>query len=160
MGAFFLGVLRSGSRDAVRAALSGLDADVTFIPADFPDPGVEPAPYVPQPSSVDWHGAPGYLRLIIQQTWPEAAWEHAATIASGESGFDPGAHNTNGEDSRGIWQINVVPQANADLLYLGDMFDPNVNARAAFIVWQRQGWVAWLNVATRLGVPLTGPGIP
>ena len=35
-------------------------------------------------------------------------------IALAESGGNPGAHNPNGEDSRGLWQINMSPQANGN----------------------------------------------
>ena len=34
-------------------------------------------------------------------------------IAMAESGGNPGAHNPNGEDSRGLWQINMSPHATA-----------------------------------------------
>lgn len=160
MGAFFFGVLRSGSLDGVRAALRGLDVEVATLPTLPPYEDGSPTPTPAAEFGPEMMKAPGYLRLIIAETWPRAAWEHAATIARGESSFNPQAHNTNGEDSRGIWQINVVPQANIDLLSLGDMFDPRTNAQAAYIVWNRQGWRAWQNVATSLGVPLSGPGVP
>lgn len=159
MGAFFLGVLRSGTIDAMRVALAGLDVEIAPIPTlgDYNDPTV----FQERPPAVVWDGsgAPGYLRLIIEQEWPQGTWERAAAIAGGESSFNPAAHNTAGEDSRGLWQINVVPQANIDLLALGDLFDPRTNAKAARIVWERQGWRAWQNVAIALGIPLSGPGV-
>lgn len=103
---------------------------------------------------------PGFVQAVIRRHFPEAAWEHAAAIVECESGFRPEAHNTAGEDSRGLFQINVVPAANIDLLPLGDLFNPDINAQAARIVWQRQGWRAWLNCARIQGVPTSGPGIP
>ncbi len=51
-------------------------------------------------------------------------------IALAESGGDSRAHNTSGEDSRGLWQINV-PQ-HGDWAARRDMYDPVENARAAF----------------------------
>ena len=42
----------------------------------------------------------------------------------------PGAHNPNGEDSWGLWQINVNPAVREN--HWGDLSDPRVNARAAF----------------------------
>lgn len=160
MGMFFLGVLRSGTIDAMRAALAGLDVEIAPVPTlgDYPD--APPVPYVPSGQPWEGSGAPGYLRLIIEQEWPQGTWERAAAIAGGESSFYPGANNTAGEDSRGLWQINVGPGANTDLLALGDLYDPRTNAKAARIVWERQGWRAWQNVANALGIPLTGGGIP
>jgi hypothetical protein len=52
------------------------------------------------------------------------------------------AHNTKGEDSRGLWQINVARNANPDLAGM-NLFDGATNARAAKIVHDRQGWTAW-----------------
>lgn len=52
-------------------------------------------------------------------------------IALAESGGNTGAHNPVGEDSRGLWQINVA--AHQDLAGV-DLADPLENARAAFRV--------------------------
>ena len=54
-------------------------------------------------------------------------------IALAESGGNPGAHNPNGEDSRGLWQINMSPQANGNAPWAQqlDLYDPVDNARAA-----------------------------
>jgi hypothetical protein len=103
--------------------------------------------------------APGWAREVIRQEWPQAAWEHAALIGECESNWRPRAHNLSGEDSRGPWQINVAEGANTDLAHI-DLFDPIENARAAGIVWKRQGWRAWRNCAVLKGVPLSGPGVP
>jgi murein DD-endopeptidase MepM/ murein hydrolase activator NlpD len=51
-------------------------------------------------------------------------------IALAESGGNPRAHATRGEDSRGLWQINLNAHSNT----WGDLYDPVVNARAAFEV--------------------------
>jgi murein DD-endopeptidase MepM/ murein hydrolase activator NlpD len=63
---------------------------------------------------------------------------HQATtwtaIALAESGGNPQAHNPVGEDSRGLWQINLNAHTNT----WGDLGDPEVNARAAYEV-SRQG---------------------
>lgn len=53
-------------------------------------------------------------------------------IALAESGGDPRAHASRGEDSRGLWQINL----NAHTNRWGDLYDPVVNARAAYEVSQ------------------------
>jgi cell wall-associated NlpC family hydrolase len=51
-------------------------------------------------------------------------------IAMAESGGNPAAHNPSGEDSWGLWQINVNPAVREN--HWGDLTDPRVNARAAF----------------------------
>lgn len=62
---------------------------------------------------------------------PEAATTMTA-IALAESGGRTGAHNSTGEDSRGLWQINAA--AHPDLARRYDLYDPVHNARAAFEV--------------------------
>jgi hypothetical protein len=52
-------------------------------------------------------------------------------IALAESGGDTRSHNTSGEDSRGLWQINAA--AHPDLARR-DLYDPLENAKAAFRV--------------------------
>lgn len=62
--------------------------------------------------------------------------DQAATmtaIALAESGGDSGAHNPSGEDSRGLWQINVA--AHPDLRG-ADLYDPVQNAQAAYRISQ------------------------
>jgi Lysozyme like domain len=59
--------------------------------------------------------------------------EESATwtaIAMAESGGQPGALNSHGEYSQGLWQINVAPNVRAN--HWGNLYDPVVNARAAF----------------------------
>ncbi len=53
-------------------------------------------------------------------------------IALAESGGNTEAHATHGEDSRGLWQINVRPGVRSNTW--GDLYDPLTNARAAFEV--------------------------
>jgi cell wall-associated NlpC family hydrolase len=52
-------------------------------------------------------------------------------IALAESGGNSGAHNPHGENSQGLWQINVA--AHPDLTGV-NLYDPLENARAAFRV--------------------------
>src|SRR5205807_8603005 len=50
-----------------------------------------------------------------------------------ESGGNTSAHNPNGENSQGLWQINV--RAHPDLAQqFPNLYDPVQNAKAAFIV--------------------------
>src|SRR4249919_1680555 len=51
-------------------------------------------------------------------------------IAMAESGGETGAHNPHGEDSRGLWQINIASGVRQNVW--GDLSDPVVNARAAY----------------------------
>jgi murein DD-endopeptidase MepM/ murein hydrolase activator NlpD len=51
-------------------------------------------------------------------------------IALAESGGNAAARNPKGEDSRGLWQINVNPAVRPNKW--GDLYDPLTNARAAF----------------------------
>ncbi|RSM35350.1 hypothetical protein DMA12_44690 [Amycolatopsis balhimycina DSM 5908] len=60
--------------------------------------------------------------------------DRAATmtaVALAESGGNSGAHNPHGEDSRGLWQINVRSHAT---LGQGNLYDPLTNAKAAYAV--------------------------
>jgi len=62
----------------------------------------------------------------------------AVAVAYAESGGDPFAVNNNSDGSTdfGLWQINSVHNFEG-------LFNPVVNAEAAFDVWSRQGWTAW-----------------
>jgi cell wall-associated NlpC family hydrolase len=51
-------------------------------------------------------------------------------IAMAESGGNTEAHNPHGEDSRGLWQINVAGGVRQNTW--GDLNDPYANARAAY----------------------------
>jgi hypothetical protein len=70
-------------------------------------------------------------------------------IAHIESKFNTAARNTNGEDSRGLWQINCKawPQWEGFNLY-----DPQVNAWCARQVFLAQGYAAWWNAARSLAL--------
>jgi len=60
--------------------------------------------------------------------------DQAATmtaIALAESHGNGGAHNPHGEDSRGLWQINVAAHRQFDRV---NLYDPLENAKAAFTV--------------------------
>lgn len=64
-------------------------------------------------------------------------------IAMAESGGNPSAYNGKGlDDSYGLWQININPKANPDMARF-DLYDIDQNARAARIIYDRQGLTAW-----------------
>lgn len=54
-------------------------------------------------------------------------------VALAESGGNTGSHNPNGEDSRGLWQINVRAHPGLGQQF-PNLYDPVQNARAAFVV--------------------------
>lgn len=73
---------------------------------------------------------------------------NALLIAECESSLDTHAHNlSNIEDSRGLMQINIFPNANPQ--YSGyDLFDPVVNTQVAYQIYKAWGnnfnaWSCW-----------------
>jgi len=58
----------------------------------------------------------------------------AVKIAFCESGFNTKAHNTIGEDSRGLMQINVASNANPQYSNL-NLFDPVINTKVAYQIY-------------------------
>lgn len=58
---------------------------------------------------------------------------NAVRICFCESGYNTNAHNTSGEDSRGLMQINV----NAHPVYAPlDLFDPEMNCMIAYEIFK------------------------
>lgn len=72
--------------------------------------------------------------------WPASEAQRALNVAKCESGLWTGAHATIGEDSRGLWQINV--NAWPDLAHW-NLYDPQINAYFAHTIWAAQGWRPW-----------------
>ena len=70
-----------------------------------------------------------YRAALLAGFTPQQATTWTA-IALAESGGDPAAHNPVGEDSRGLWQINL--DAHSARWGGADLNDPEVNARAAY----------------------------
>jgi hypothetical protein len=77
-------------------------------------------------------GLPG-CRGIPLSTW--------VAVALAESGGNTTAHATYGEDSRGLWQINM--RAHAGWVGNRNLYDPATNAWAARKVCDGQGITAW-----------------
>ncbi|WP_261567964.1 peptidoglycan-binding protein [Frankia gtarii] len=69
---------------------------------------------------------------------PLSTW---VAVALGESGGNTFAHATVGEDSRGLWQINM--RAHAGWVGSRNLYDPATNAWAAKRVCESQGVTAW-----------------
>lgn len=81
--------------------------------------------------------------------------EAALKICYCESNFNKDAHNTSGEDSRGLMQINVSDNANPQFKHL-NLFDPQINANVAFEIFTMYGknFNAWTCART---LKLTNP---
>ena len=62
------------------------------------------------------------------------ALNYAVQICKCESNFNTLAHNIAGEDSRGLMQINVAPNANPQYSNF-DLFDAQVNCMVAFEIF-------------------------
>ena len=82
--------------------------------------------------------------------FPEKEINTAIGVAMAESGGRTEAHNTTPpDDSYGLWQINMYGSLGpARLKQFGisrkaQLFDPSINAKAAYIVWKGSGWKAW-----------------
>ena len=75
--------------------------------------------------------------------------EAAIKIAYCESSFNTQAHNTNGEDSRGLMQINV--DAHPEYSYL-NLYDPEVNTSIAYEIFTQTGNFSAWTCARRLGL--------
>jgi len=89
--------------------------------------------------------------MLAAMYWPYEEIENAVMVCEWESEFRTHAHNTDGEDSRGLWQINVM--AHPDLK-AWNLFDPQVNAYWAYQIWKDAGnWGPWLGAARILGLP-------
>ena len=72
--------------------------------------------------------------IYVLARWGGFSRDQAVTmtaIALAESGGNSTAHNTAGEDSRGLWQINVQAHPWAATM---NLFDPLQNAHAAYRV--------------------------
>lgn len=83
--------------------------------------------------------------------WPAGEVVNAVAVADLESVLWTSAWNRDGEDSRGIWQVNVGPGAHPELA-IWNLFDPQINAYFAHQIWRASGWRAWYNSAKALGL--------
>lgn len=65
----------------------------------------------------------------------------AVAIVLGESSGETDAHNPSGEDSVGIWQINL--DAHADKMSRSSARDPGTATRYAKQLYRESGWTPW-----------------
>lgn len=105
------------------------------------------------PAVEQWRG-------LVTRYFGTANADLALAIINFESHGDPSSHNTKGEDSRGLMQINVGPGANTDLSGL-NLFDPETNIKAAAqTILPRQGWGAWSTLSEAKSLLLAGGELP
>jgi hypothetical protein len=96
----------------------------------------EPAGAVPIPDSTIAAAARD-AGLPSCRNIPLATW---VAIALAESSGNPAARNPTGEDSRGLWQINLRSHP---AMASGNLYDPETNARAARQICESAGPGAW-----------------
>lgn len=84
------------------------------------------------------------LAYTVGKVRPKSAAIRMGAIGMRESHGDPGAHNYDPprDDSWGLWQINVLPNANPRFKSW-NLRDPNVNARAMGILHRASGERPW-----------------
>lgn len=85
---------------------------------------------------------------LVAIYWPFEQRYNAWLVANCESGWWTGAHADVGEDSRGVFQLNVLAHPE---LAAWNLYDPQINAYFAYQLWQQQGWSPW-TCAAILGI--------
>lgn len=163
-----------------RAAMQSMIEDIQKLAYVAPDLGEDPPAAQPLPGvssmngSVQWgavtiewvNGVPGRASRVINgytingyvpaRWWdavranaPEQLWVPFTYLAFPESDYIENAHNPHGEDSWGALQVNrdAWPQYSVAELstYAG-------NIRAAVAIYNLQGYGAWFNSATLVGL--------
>jgi len=89
------------------------------------------------------------VTMLAAMYFPLEQIDNAVNVAQIESGWNTGAWNPQGEDSRGLWQINVGPAAHPQYA-AWNLWDPQINAYFAHLIWRASGWAAWYNAAKQL----------
>lgn len=89
-------------------------------------------------------------RALIAKYFPASQVDNALRVMQGESSGDPRAHATQGEDSRGLFQLNVGKGANPQLAQY-NLYDPETNIRLAAQMYNERGWQPW-TAARNLGL--------
>ena len=122
--------------------------------ANQSDPGGTPSYEGLDPIPSGGKASPEQIARIAKTAGiPEKHIPTMVSIALAESGGDIGARynpeGNTGEDSYGLWQINMDPRyADERLKLFGidnkkELFDPVTNAKAAYEIFKQQGFNAW-----------------
>lgn len=89
---------------------------------------------------------------LVLPLWPYPEVDNAVNLCVLESGFDTGAHNLKGEDSRGLMQVNVASAGSPELARY-NLWDPQLNMWVAYTFFYKpRGWLPWYNSARQLGL--------
>ena len=90
------------------------------------------------------------VKLAREAGFSEREAPIMAAIAMGESSGNPKAFNPKGRDlSYGLWQINMLGNMGPErrrlfgIQYNDELYDPKVNAKAAYQIYKKQGFRAW-----------------
>jgi len=94
-------------------------------------------------------GCAAYVADAISAGWPASEAPMLARVMFRESRCDPTAYNAKDSNggSRGLLQINGTHKLwlmqTGYINNLDDLFNPDINLRAALHLWNMVGWSAW-----------------
>jgi len=100
-------------------------------------------------TTLPYKGCMEYLNDAIVAGWPISESPTILRVIQRESACDPLALNSKDSNngSRGLFQINGVHQTwlikEGYIKKLNDLYNPDVNIRAALHLWRMVGWSAW-----------------
>jgi len=106
-------------------------------------------PTVAPTTTLSYKGCMEYLNDAIVAGWPIAESPMILRVMQRESRCVPTALNAadSNNGSRGLFQINGVHQTwlikDGYIKKLDDLYNPDVNIRAALHLWSKVGWSAW-----------------
>jgi soluble lytic murein transglycosylase-like protein len=144
--------------------ISGLAAFVLLWDASKPpEPKIQPGvqitttlnsvmptlPTVASTTTLPYKGCMEYLNDAIVAGWPISESPTILRVIQRESACNPLALNSKDSNngSRGLFQINGVHQTwlikEGYIRKLDDLYNPDVNIRAALHLWSKVGWSAW-----------------
>ena len=106
-------------------------------------------PTVAPTTTLPYKGCMEYLNDAIVAGWPINESPTILRVIQRESACNPLALNAKDSNngSRGLFQINGVHQTwlikEGYIKKLDDLYNPDVNIRAALHLWRKVGWSAW-----------------
>jgi len=106
-------------------------------------------PTVAPTTTLPYKGCMEYLNDAIIAGWPISESPTILRVIQRESACNPLALNAkdNNNGSRGLFQINGVHQTwlikEGYIKKLDDLYNSDVNIRAALHLWRKVGWSAW-----------------
>jgi len=106
-------------------------------------------PTVAPTTTLPYKGCMEYLNDAILAGWPISEAPMILRVMQRESRCTPTALNAadSNNGSRGLFQINGVHQTwlikDGYIKKLDDLYNPDVNIRAALHLWRIVGWSAW-----------------